>query len=69
MLWGAGLGGGYVLAYHGWGPWPAQHTPAAFWIASAAALAVTALAFALMLWRCLGRSGERQRQINGQNSL
>ena len=64
MLWGAGLGGGYVLAYHGWGPWPAQHTPAAFWIASAAALAVTALAFALMLWRCLGRAGGAAKSLN-----
>ena len=32
---------------------PAQPTPAVFWITSAAALAVTALAFVAMLRRCL----------------
>ena len=49
MLWIAGLGGGYFAAYHswgGWGPWP---NPATFWVASAAALAVTAGAFAWLL--------------------
>lgn len=50
LLWGVGLGGGYMLAYHGWigwGPWP---SPVPFWGASAAALAATALVFtALML--------------------
>ncbi|MGJ7533980.1 MULTISPECIES: MATE family efflux transporter [unclassified Variovorax] len=51
MLWGLGLGGSYLLAYHGLGPWAAMQSPLAFWIMSAAALAVTALLFgALLRW-------------------
>lgn len=53
LLWGAGLGGGYLLAYQGLGPWDAMATPATFWAASAAALAVTAALFAAMLWRAI----------------
>ena len=49
MLWGVGLAGGYALAYRGLGPLAAQHSPAAFWAASAAALAVVALAFTALL--------------------
>jgi MATE family multidrug resistance protein len=51
MLWGLGLGGSYLLAYHGLGPWAAMQSPLAFWIMSAAALALTALLFgALLRW-------------------
>lgn len=53
LLWGAGLGGGYLLAYQGLGPWGAVSTPATFWAASAAALVVTAALFAAMLWRAI----------------
>lgn len=54
LLWGAGLAGGYALAYQGWGPWSGQAaTPAPFWAASALALAVTAVLFAAMLARAL----------------
>lgn len=53
LLWGAGLGGGYLLAYQGLGPWSAVATPATFWAASAAALVVTAALFAAMLWRAI----------------
>lgn len=53
LLWGAGLGGGYLLAYQGLGPWAAMATPATFWAASAVALAVTAALFAGMLWRAI----------------
>lgn len=59
LLWGAGLGGGYVLTYHGLGPWAAQTSPTAFWMSSTGALAVSAVAFAIMLWRCLGRTTPR----------
>ena len=38
LLWGLGLYGGYLLAYHGLGPWPALQTPAAFWMAGMVAL-------------------------------
>ena len=51
MLWGLGLGGSYLLAYRGLGPWAAMQSPLAFWIMSAAALALTALLFgALLRW-------------------
>lgn len=51
MLWGVGLGGSYLLAYRGLGPWAAMQSPLAFWIMSAAALALTALLFgALLRW-------------------
>lgn len=53
LLWGAGLGGGYLLAYRGLGRWDAVATPATFWAASATALAVTAALFAAMLWRAI----------------
>lgn len=53
MLWGVGLGGGYTLAYRGWGRWGPWHSPAPFWGASAAALAATALVFTLLLLTAL----------------
>ena len=56
LLWGAGLGGGYVLAYHGVGPWRDQAaTPAPFWAANGAALAVTAALLIWLLARTLAR--------------
>jgi MATE family multidrug resistance protein len=51
LLWGVGLGGSYLLAYRGLGPWPAMQSPLAFWLMSAGALALTALLFgALLRW-------------------
>ena len=55
LLWGLGLFGGYRLAYHGIGPWPAMQTPAAFWIAGMVALALAALIFWLMIWLVVRR--------------
>ena len=55
LLWGLGLYGGYVLAYQGLGPWPALRRPDAFWMAGAAALALAALTFWLMIWQVLRR--------------
>lgn len=49
MLWGLGLGGSYLLAYRGLGPWEAMQSPRAFWIMSSVALAVTALLFVTLL--------------------
>ena len=49
LLWGLGLAGGYVLAYHGLGPLAAQRSPAAFWQAAAVALLLAATAMGLML--------------------
>nr|WP_145549486.1 MATE family efflux transporter [Variovorax boronicumulans] len=51
LLWGVGLYGGQLLAYRGLGPWPALQSPAAFWIAGAAALGTTAAIFLVLLWR------------------
>ena len=53
LLWGAGLGGGYLLAYRGHGPWATAPSPTPFWLASALALAVTAALFTAMLWRTI----------------
>ncbi|GHC95914.1 MATE family efflux transporter [Pseudorhodoferax aquiterrae] len=51
LLWGVGLYGGQLLAYRGLGPWPALQSPAAFWMAGAAALGTTAAIFLVLLWR------------------
>ncbi len=51
LLWGIGLGGSYLLAYRGLGPWAPMQSPLAFWIMSAGALALTALLFGgLLRW-------------------
>lgn len=53
LLWGAGLGGGYLLAYQGQGPWATEPSPTPFWAASAVALWVTAALFMAMLWAAI----------------
>ena len=53
LLWGMGLGGGYLLAYHGLGARPPWPSPAPFWLASAVALGLTALLFAALLHNTL----------------
>lgn len=53
LLWGLGLAGGFVLAYRGLGPWQAQQSPQAFWIASSLALALLAVILPLILWRAV----------------
>jgi MATE family multidrug resistance protein len=53
LLWGVGVVGGYQLAYRGLGPWPAQQSPAAFWMASSFALALLAVILPLILWRAV----------------
>jgi multidrug resistance protein, MATE family len=55
LLWGVGLGGSYLLAYRGIGPWPAMQSPLAFWLMSALALALTAGLFLALLWSTLRR--------------
>jgi MATE family multidrug resistance protein len=55
LLWGVGVAGGYLLAYRGLGTVPAQNSPAAFWMASAFALALLALILPLVLWRAVRR--------------
>lgn len=53
LLWGLGLGGGFVLAYRGLGPWGPMQSPAAFWMASSFALAVLAFTLPVILWRAV----------------
>lgn len=53
LLWGVGLGGGYLLAYHGLSGTGSYPTPVTFWAASTGALAVTALIFLFILWRAM----------------
>jgi MATE family multidrug resistance protein len=55
LLWGVGLGGGFLLAYRGIGPWKAQHTPAAFWVAATLALGLLAFILPAILWRAVRR--------------
>ena len=51
LLWGVGLGGGYLLAYVGVPGLEPLQTPAAFWGAGALALSLTAIVFTVLLWR------------------
>lgn len=53
LLWGVGLTGGFLLAYRGIGPIPAQHSPAAFWQASTIALALLGPILLVILWRAV----------------
>ncbi|SDZ97831.1 multidrug resistance protein, MATE family [Variovorax sp. YR216] len=57
LLWGVGLGGSYLLAYRGIGPWAAMQSPLAFWLMSGAALFATAVLFLVLL----GWTVRRQR--------
>jgi MATE family multidrug resistance protein len=51
LLWGVGLGGGYLLAYRGVAGWSPMQAPQAFWSAGAVALGLTSLIFTALLWR------------------
>ena len=55
LLWGGGLGGGYLLAYRGLGPWEALRSPATFWATSATMLAATAVIFIAILRQVMKR--------------
>jgi MATE family multidrug resistance protein len=61
LLWGVGLGGGYLLCYEGLLGLPAMHTPKAFWIASAVAVTLTAALFTALL----GWAAHRSLPANG----
>ncbi|MGI4777150.1 MAG: MATE family efflux transporter [Janthinobacterium lividum] len=56
VLWGVGLGGSYLLAYRGLGPWPAMQSPLAFWLMSALALVTAAALLVVLLRRTLGQA-------------
>jgi MATE family multidrug resistance protein len=53
LLWGVGLGGGYLVAYRGVGDFAPLGTPAAFWASAAVALALTSAVFIALLWRAV----------------
>lgn len=55
LLWGAGLGGGYWLAYHGLAGGAPWARPDAFWAGSTVALAGVAAIFMPLLWRAVHR--------------
>ncbi|WP_077002219.1 MATE family efflux transporter [Variovorax sp. KK3] len=59
LLWGVGLGGSYLLAYRGIGPWPAMQSPLAFWLMSSLALLLAALLLTLLLVTTLRRQQRR----------
>jgi hypothetical protein len=60
LLWGVGVVGGYLLAYRGLGRLAAQHSPAAFWVASSFALGLLAVILPLILWRACARASGRR---------
>ena len=59
LLWGVGLAGGYLLAYHGIGPLPPQNSPVAFWQASTVALLLLAPILFTILWRAVRQAQAR----------
>lgn len=50
-LWGLGLGGGFMLAYQGFGGVAAWQQPAAFWLMGFVALCLAASAFQRRIWQ------------------
>jgi MATE family multidrug resistance protein len=63
LLWGMGLAGGYLLAYHGLGALAAQQSPAAFWQAATAALLLAAVAMGVMLYWANRREGGLNSEV------
>ncbi len=59
LLWGVGLWGGYLLAYRGIGPLPAQPSPLAFWQGSTFALLLLAPILLTILWRAVRQAQAR----------
>jgi len=51
MLWGIGLCGGYLLAYHGLFGIQAMQSPHAFWIMSVLALVMVGASLLYLVWR------------------
>jgi MATE family multidrug resistance protein len=50
MLWGVGLSGGYLLAYHGLLGISAMQSPHAFWLMSLSALALVGACLVYLVW-------------------
>jgi MATE family multidrug resistance protein len=62
LLWGVGLGGGYLLCYHGLLGIAPMNTPAAFWIAGALGLILTAVLFVVLLWWAVNQAKQEQQR-------
>ncbi len=60
LLWGVGLGGGYLLAYVGIAGLAPLPSPSAFWMAGSLALGLTAGAFLMLL----ARASRRYRPVS-----
>jgi len=56
LLWGVGLGGGYLLAYVGIAGWAPLNSPVAFWGAGLFALTLTAATFIALLRQAARRA-------------
>ena len=50
MLWGVGLSGGYLLAYHGLPGVSAMPSPQAFWVMSLLALILVSMGLVYLVW-------------------
>lgn len=50
MLWGIGLSGGYILAYHGFPGITAMQSPQAFWLMSLIALLMVGMSLLYLVW-------------------
>ena len=50
MLWGIGLSGGYILAYHGFPGITAMQSPKAFWLMSLIALLMVGMSLLYLVW-------------------
>ena len=53
VLWGLGLGGGFMLAYQGIAGYAAWQQPAAFWLMGFFALCIAASAFQWRIWQLI----------------
>jgi multidrug resistance protein, MATE family len=66
VLWGLGLGGGFILAYQGIAGFAAWQQPSAFWLMGFFALCIAASAFAWRIWQltrpCVAASAPRDSQ-------
>jgi len=51
ILWGVGLSGGYMLAYHGFPGISPMQSPHAFWLMSLSALALVGACLLYLVWR------------------
>lgn len=58
FLWGIGLTGGYVLAYHGLAGWAPLMAAEAFWISSSFALTLVSLILGILLLTVIRRRGQ-----------